>query len=227
VAIDEDVKGELRRYEIVEWCYDGLNGKIIPWTLKNGGTSHDPSVQAFVLHNDGAVIARAPDAKVYQASSFHKWLAEQADRYEKTYPPTRVPLLRADVVRDGDELSCPALEEERTAEKPVLLYFGRGEREGQSKSHRKEVKAARKLEKGALDSRKAAEAAEGWALLRFDLGDADAAAWAASLGVDRAPAVLLWLPRQETPELLPARLTGASLAYALKKWKPKESAPSK
>ncbi len=37
------MKAVLSRFESVEWFYDGLNGKIIPWTKENGGTSDDPS----------------------------------------------------------------------------------------------------------------------------------------------------------------------------------------
>ena len=46
---DADVAKILSRYEPVEWKYDGLKGKIVAWTLENGGTSHDPSVLAFVV----------------------------------------------------------------------------------------------------------------------------------------------------------------------------------
>ena len=102
MAGDDEVQEQLRRYEIVEWCYDGLNGKIIPWTTEHGNTSHDPSVQAFVLKADGTVLARAPNAQVYQAPSFARWIDEQADDSEKKYPATRVPFVRAEVVAGED-----------------------------------------------------------------------------------------------------------------------------
>ncbi len=214
------MRAQLKRFEIVEWLYDGLNGKIIPWTLENGGTSHDPSAQAFVLHGDGTVLARAPGGHLSQKSQFAKWLGEQADAYEKKYPPTRVPLIRADVVKDGEGVRCAALDEARAASRPVLLYFGRSERDDLDRKLRAEVKAARKFEKGALDSKKAAEAAEGWTLLRFDLGDEAAAALAETWQVARAPALVLWPVGGEAPVVLPPRLTGASLAYQLKKYTP-------
>jgi hypothetical protein len=219
VAGSDEVKAELRRFEIVEWWYDGLNGKIIPWTTEHGNTSHDPSVQAFVLKADGAVLARAPNAEVYQASSFTKWIQGQADEFEKKYPATRVPFLRAEVVAEdgGTAVHCPALDEAREAGRPVLAYFGREEREGQDRGHRAEVKAARKLEKSALDSKKAAEAAAGWVLLRFDLGDEAQARFAAILGVEKAPGLVLFAPGAEQGEVLTSRPTGASLAYLLKK----------
>ena len=132
MAGSDEVKEQLRRYEIVEWWYDGLNGKIIPWTTEHGNTSHDPSVQAFVLKADGAVLARAPNGQVYQPGSFSKWIQGQADDYDKMYPATRVPFLRSEVVAEdgGTDVRCPALDEAREAGRPVLAYFGRDEREG-------------------------------------------------------------------------------------------------
>ena len=47
----------LSRFEPVEWLYDGLKGKIIPWTKEHGGKSDDPSIQAFVVGMDGKVFA--------------------------------------------------------------------------------------------------------------------------------------------------------------------------
>ena len=218
--MDAEVETQLKRYEIVEWFYDGLNGKIIPWTLENGGTSHDPSAQAFVLHGDGTVLARAPGGQLRQKSQFAKWLGEQADLHEKKYPPTRVPLVRAEVVKDGDGVRCAALDVAREASQPVLLYFGRSEQDDLDRKLRSEVKAARKFEKGALDSKKAAEAAEGWTLLRFDLGNEAAAALAATWEVEKAPALVIWPVGAEAPIALPSRMTGASLAYQLKKYTP-------
>lgn len=219
MAGSDEVKEQLRRYEIVEWWYDGLNGKIIPWTTEHGNTSHDPSVQAFVLKADGAVLARAPNGQVYQPGSFSKWIQSQADDYDKKYPATRVPFLRSEVVAEdgGTDVRCPALDEAREADRPVLAYFGRDEREGQERKVRAEVKAARKFEKSTLDSKKAAEAAAGWTLLRFDLGEEAHARLAAALGVEKAPALVLFTPGAEHGEVLKSRLTGASLAYILKK----------
>ena len=79
------------------------------------------------------------------------------------------------------------------------------------------MKAARKFEKSALDSKKAAEAAAGWMLLRFDLGEEAHARLAASLGVEKAPGLVLFAPGAEQGEVLESRPTGASLAYLLKK----------
>ena len=83
------------------------------------------------------------------------------------------------------------------------------------------MKAARKLEKSALDSKKAAAAAEGWVLLRFDLGDESHARLAAGFGVEKAPALVLFAPGAEAGAeagvLLKRGITGASLAYLLKK----------
>jgi len=224
VATDDAVKEQVTRFERVEWCYDGLNGKIIPWTLEHGGTSHDPSVQAFVLGADGEVIVRAPDAEVHQARSFARWAKAQADAYELEHPRTRVPFLPAEVEveEDGDVRSvrCAALEEARAAKRPALLYLGRGEREGQDRRLRAEVEAARRFERSTLDSKKAAEEAAGWVLLRLDLADATQAAFAAGLGVERAPALVLFLPGAEGGQVLRPGLTGAALAYLLRKHRP-------
>ena len=211
------MKALLERFEKVEWVYDGLNGKIIPWTSEHGNKSHDPSVQAFVLKPDGEVLSRAPNAQVYQPGSFVKWAKAQVDDYEKRFPLTRVPFVRSDVTEQGDGVRCAALDEAREAKKPVLLYFGRGERSGQAKKLRGEVKAARKFEKGTLGSKKAAEAAAGFVLIRFDLGEPHHATLANTFGVEKAPALVLIEPGAEAPELLKAKISGASLAYRLKK----------
>ena len=112
MAGSDEVQEQLRRYEIVEWWYDGLNGKIIPWTTEHGNESHDPSVQAFVLKSDGEVLARAPNAQVYQPSSFTKWIKGQADDFDKKYPATRVPFVRTEVVAEegATDVRCLALE---------------------------------------------------------------------------------------------------------------------
>ncbi|MHC4821939.1 MAG: hypothetical protein ACYTDX_09500, partial [Planctomycetota bacterium] len=55
---DETVLAQVKRYEPVEWWYDGLKGKIIPWTLENGGKSHDPSILAFVVDFEGKVVSK-------------------------------------------------------------------------------------------------------------------------------------------------------------------------
>ncbi len=224
MQVHEKVQPLLARVEAVEWLYDGLNGKIIPWTLEHGNTNHDPSVLAFILKPDGTVITRAPNAVPYQASSFARWLEEQVDAYEKLHPRTRVPFVRADVRREGEgedvSFVCAALEKARADRKPLLLYFGRDEKPGLDRGARKQVKVARKFEKSTLDSKSAAKEAVGWTLLRFDLGEEAQAAFAASLGVEAAPALVLFAPGAEGPEVLPRRLSGASLAYHLKKHAP-------
>ena len=67
------------------------------------------------------------------------------------------------------------------------------------KQAKKERKLSRKVEKGTLNSKTAAKQAEGWALLRFDLADADHATFARSHGIESAPAFLMWLPGQDAP----------------------------
>ncbi|MHC4471795.1 MAG: hypothetical protein ACYTDY_02520 [Planctomycetota bacterium] len=214
---NEKVKKELPRFELVEWLYDGINGKIIPWTKQHGGTSNDPSVQAFVVAASGEVVARSPDGTTYGASAFAKWLLKQALDYAKKHPRTRVPFKPAEVRKEGVTWRCPALSEAQKAKKPVLLYFGREARKGAGKAARKEAEAARKLESKTLDSKSVAAAAKGWVLLRFDLAEEEHRAYAKTLGVSAAPALLAWTPGAEKPEDWGAKITASSLAYRLKK----------
>ena len=51
-------------------------------------------------------------------------------------------------------------------------------------------------------------------------GGLPTAAFAAGWGVEKAPALLLWPGDAAAPQLLAARLTGASLAYRLEKHSP-------
>jgi hypothetical protein len=222
---DEKVVKILSRYEPVEWKYDGLNGKIIPWTLENGGTSHDPSVLAFVVTPGETVVAMCPGGKTYQASGFSKWLREQADAYEREHPRTVVPLIRASVVEGGrgdTRLRCPELDDSIEAGKPVLLYLGREGGRNDDKTDRKQVKAARAFEKKHFDSKSNAKAAEGWTLLRLDLADEEHAAFAKTLGIEAVPAVLAYLPGESEPVDLTRKLRSGSLAYQLRKLAPRD-----
>jgi hypothetical protein len=202
-------------YELVRQIYDGLNGKIIPWTKDNGGTSDDPSVQAFVVGLDGKVQARAPDSTAYQPSGFAKWLKEQSAVYERAHPRTRMPFVRAEVA-EGEE-TCAAVKKAQEADRRILLYFGREEKEGQERAAKKEAAAAKKFEKKTLDSKSAAEAAKGWTLLRFDLANPDHTRFAKTLGVETAPRLLMILPDAEEPMDLGERISPSTLGYQMKK----------
>ena len=65
-----------------------------------------------------------------------------------------------------------------------------------------------------------ADASAGWTLLRFDLWDEAHASYAASLGVEKAPALLVIVAGEEKPVVLPKTVTGADLAFRLKKSAP-------
>lgn len=211
----------------MEALYDGLNGKIIPWTLANGGKSTDPSAQLFVVGLDGKVVSRLDDAKAHTPSSVVEWLKEHADRWEKDHPVTALAFSRAAVTvtvekpegatADVRTPACPEADAAREAKRPVLLYFGRDSAAADDKARVAEAAASRKLEKGALDSKTAADVSNGWALLRFDVSDADHAAYAKALGVDKFPALLMWEPGAEKPTKLAATITGPDLAFKLKK----------
>ncbi len=211
---DANVAKILSRYEPVEWKYDGLKGKIIPWTLENGGTSHDPSVLAFVVAPNEKVVAMCPGGATYQAKSFSKWMKEQADAYERAHPRTLVPLVRATV---ADGKSCPEIEKARAEKKPVLIYVGDDSAASGDKKARALAKKLRAFEKKHFGSKTNAAAAKGWGLFRLDLSDEEHRAYAKALGVTAAPAVLVYLPGERTPLDLTKKLKSGSLAYQLKK----------
>lgn len=215
----EKVRKLLPKVEAVEWLYDGLHGKIIPWTLENGGHSKDPSVQAFLLARDGKVFSRCPDGQANSASGFSRWLQDEIARFEKRYPRTAFRFDTPDVVLiDGRPASESFLAARREG-KPILLYAGRDSADPGDRKALKEVKASRKFEKTTLSSAKAAEAAKGCVLLRVDLADERQARWAATRGIERAPTLLLFLPGGSEPLDL-SRAKGGSLAFHLQKHAP-------
>lgn len=190
-----EVSAVLERFERVEQLYDGLNGKLIPWTKANGGTSDDPSAQVFVVGRDGAVIARCADGTAHAASGLARWVKEQADAYEKEHPRTRLALVSADVAWSGDgaerKAVCTALDAALAAGAPILIYAARDKVLEGEKGVKAEVAVARKFEKGVLDSKSAADAAAGWTLLRLDLAREADRALLATLGVTAAPQLVL------------------------------------
>jgi len=218
---DADVVKQLPRFEQAEWQYDGLAGKVIPWTKEHGGTSEDPAVQVFVVQPDTGQAVRAPQGDAYAPSAFAKWLKEQADGYEKSHPSTRIAFAAAELKVDVDgttrNVSCPALDQAKKDGKPALVYVSRGERPDADKTTKPQAAASRKLEKGLLDSEQAAKALDGWTLVRLDVADADQLAFAKTLGVDKAPALLAIVPGEEKPQTIDASITGEALAFKLKK----------
>jgi hypothetical protein len=204
----------LPKVEAVEWHYDGLNGKIIPWTKENGGHSDDPSVQAFVVGRDGTVFARCPDAKAYNASALADWLEEQIRAYGKKYPRLSLPFEEPEgLTRDGDDVTW------NQDARPLLLFIGREERRDDDRPAQKQVKVTRKFEKRAFQHKDLAEAAKGWTLVRLDIADENHALLARKFGVTVAPALLMFLPGEEEPTDL-RKIKAASLVYHLKKHAP-------
>jgi hypothetical protein len=181
-------------------------------------------VLAFVVGRDGKVFASLMNGQQYQAGSFSKWAREQADAYDKAHPGTRLPFVRGKVSVRGEgadaKAVCGEFDDAREANKPILLYFGRGHYEAKDKKAKKENKLARKFEKGTLNSKTAEKQCAGWALLRFDLADEDHVVFARALGVETAPSLLLWLPGEGAPTALDRRITGQGLAIVLKKHRP-------
>jgi len=205
------LKKVLPRVEAVEWLYDGLNGKIIKWTLENGNTHKDPSCLVFLVGRDGKLVSSCPGGQAYSASGMSKWLKAEVAKYERSHPRTRVAFLMSEP---------ESLEQARESGKNVLVYFGRESYLPKDKRGKSQRKACAKFEKGTLNSKKAADAAKGWVLLRFDLAQKAHAELAKKLGVEAAPALLMFLPRAEKPQDLGSRLKGPNLAYLLKKHPP-------
>jgi len=206
--------------EPVEWLYDGLRGKIIPWTKANGGHSDDPSAQVFLVGRNGKVFARCPGAQAYSASGLSKWLAAQIVAYAKRYPRTALAFQEAEITLEQNRPRCEALDAARRVGKPILLYVGREATPRDDRKAKAQVKAVRKFEKGTLSSKRAAAAAKGWTLLRLDISKPAHAALARGFGVKQAPTLLLWAPAMEKPRDL-GKLQPASLAYNLKKSGPR------
>jgi len=208
----------------VEWCYDGLGGRVIEWTHENGSSEKDPSVLAYVVGRDGKVFAGLHNGQQVQAHSLVKWARAQLEAYEKAHPSTRLPFRTGHVTRKvsgaGDAVVCAELEAARQAGQPILLYFGRSGLEPNDKAARKQARLSRSFEKGALNSKGAAKQAAGWALIRLDLADPLHRALAEILGVKAAPELLMWLPGQERGRLLGHALSGSALALQLKKHRP-------
>lgn len=216
----------LSKVEPVEWCYNGLGGSTIQWTMDHGskkqdGTPQDhPSLLAFIVGRDGKPFALLSDNRQYQAGSLLKWADEQLGAYEKLHPSTALPFVTGHVQVEGDgteaKVTCDEIEQAREAQQPLLLYFGRGSFDAKDKKAKKQNKLARKFERGTLDSKTAAKEATGWVLLRFDLAQAEHAQLAAKLGVEAAPDLLMWLPDDETPKILGRTASGGKVAYLMK-----------
>lgn len=216
----------LKRVEPVEWCYDGLGGSIIKWTMDHGSKKRDgkpqdhPSLLAIICGRDGKFFSLLSDNRQYQAGSLVKWAEEQLDEYEKQFPSTRMPFLPGKVAVDGEgtdaKAICAAIDEAREAKQPMLLYFGRGSFDAKDKKAKKQNKLARKFEKGTLNSKTAAKETDGWVLLRFDLANEEHAQLATQLGVEAAPDLLMWLPTDDKPTVLGRTASGGKVAYHLK-----------
>lgn len=220
----------LKKVEPVEWCYDGLGGRIIQWTMDHGSTKRDgktpedhPSLLALIVGRDGKPFSILSDGRQYQAGSLIKWAEEQLVAYEQQHPSTRLPFVPASVAIEGEgadrKATCEALAKALEAKKPVLLYFGRGYFEPKDKTAKKENKRARKFEKVVLNSKSAAKQIDGFVLLRFDLADAAHATFATAHGITEAPSMLLFAPGVEKPQLLDRKTTGSRLADLLKRAK--------
>lgn len=223
---DADVAKQLPRFEQAEWQYDGLNGKVIPWTKEHGGTSEDPAVQVFVVAPDTGQVTRAARDTAFVPAEFAKWLKEEGDAFEKTHPVTRIAFAAAEVTTTVDGTTkawaCAPVDAAKRDGKPVFVYVTRGERADADKALKAQAAASRKLERGVLDSGEAAKSAEGWTLVKLDLADADQCAYARALGADKAPALLLIVAGEDKPQLLDVAITADALAFKLRKLAPKK-----
>ncbi|MDJ0976672.1 MAG: hypothetical protein QNJ98_19605 [Planctomycetota bacterium] len=217
----------LHRVEPVEWCYDGLGGKIIEWTMENGSPKDHPSLLAFLVGVDGKVEALLDNNQQYNAGGLTKWLDEQLRAYEKAHPRTRLPFVLADVSARGEDeertASCKEIEQAHEDGTPVLIFVGRERFEPKDKAAKKEHKKARSFQKKVLDAKSPSKEKAGWAFFRLDLADDDHAVLAKAWGVEAAPALLAWLPGAEAPKDLGPRINAYQLTKLLKETKPSAS----
>lgn len=204
---DAEVARQLWRFEQAEWLYDGVGGKVIQWTRANGGTSDDPTVQAFVVLPDVApetrAVTRAPRDALKTPDAFAKWLKEHADAYEKTHPVPRLAYVAGAVRAQGEgtarTCSIPAVDSARKEDRAVLVFIARSETRDSDKEAKAQAAASKKTEKGFLDSDLFARIYQGWTLIRIDIADPDALAYAKSFGVDKAPFYLQFFPGETEP----------------------------
>jgi hypothetical protein len=204
VPTDPEVAKQLWRFEQAEWQYDGLGGRVIPWTREHGGTGEDPTLQAFVVLPDTGQVTRAPRDDAFAPSAFAKWLKDQADAFEKTHPIPKLAYVKGDVRTEGEGTAakwvCPALDAARKDDRKVLLFISRSEKSDADKTAKAQAAASKKTEKGFLDSERFARFYQGWTLIKIDLSDPDDLAFAKSYGVEKAPYYLLFRPGDEKPE---------------------------
>lgn len=215
VPVEADVRRMFTRYERLRWEYDGLHGKVIPWTLENGGTSKDPSAQAFVIGRDGKVIARAPDSVAYTPTRFAEWLETEFLEYDDAHPRYRAGFRFGRLTAssgDTTDGATLALSDDR----PTLLFVERTALPDDDRAHTQQSRAATKYATKVLDSKKLTAAVAGVDCVRLDLADAEHARVARALGIDAAPALLFLAPGAE-PESLDVKASASSTAYRVKK----------
>lgn len=223
----------LHRVEPVEWCYDGLGGSIIKWTMDNGSTKADgkpqdhPSLLALLVGVDGEVESLLSNNQQYNVGGLTKWLDGQLKAYEKAHPRTRLPFVLADVQLRGTgpeaKASCSDAERAHDAGQPVLIFVGRERFGEKDKAAKKEYKKARSFQKKVLDAKSVEKQKAGWTFLRLDLADDGHKTLAASWGITAAPGLLAWLPGEEAPKDLGPRVNAFALAKLLKENRPAEA----
>ncbi|MHC5037616.1 MAG: hypothetical protein ACYTHM_09905 [Planctomycetota bacterium] len=119
--------------------YDGLNGKVIQWTLKHGNTNHDPAVLCWALDPKGNVLGR-PGGKLHSASGFVSWLKEMGRASFPLIDPAKYTVLRseaksiaarknlgtvlADLRGKAEKETGKAQEEARALLEKLLAYAG-------------------------------------------------------------------------------------------------------
>jgi hypothetical protein len=211
VLHDEKLTALLPRVEPVLWEYDGLQGKVIAWSKEHENANPDPSVLCWLLHSDGEHTATLQTGAQYQAASMASWLEKALTAYEAAHPRTRVPFVRAEVGGTSEEPRLAALATAR-GQVPVAVYVGRDRYEDNDKVGKAENRRARAFERTVLGSKKVAEKAEGWTLLRLDLADPLHAALAKTLGVTAAPSIALFPVGAEAAEILDHRTAAHALA---------------
>lgn len=187
---------------LVEWRYDGPDGKVIKWTNEHGNRMKDPAYQVWILRPDLTEFARWGPNRIYEPESFVRWLEEQAKEWAAAATGAGgggVPKIKfqEESAKEGEggEFRFEEIDKAcASGDRPVLIYFqqpGTGSSLA-TRGRAEESKASREFEKGVLASDAIIKLAGRFECFRIDMSREADRRLAKKLGVETAPAVVLW-----------------------------------
>jgi hypothetical protein len=217
-APDEAHQKALAAYVRVEWRYDGT-GAALKWANEHGNTNRDPAYLVWILDARAEVVSPWLDRK-YVAEEFLAFLNDRpgaASPSSEKKKPLRVEFVDV-AAREID--GAPRIEEidkAREEGSAVLIYAQvPGAASGFAlKGRSEEIKACRDWEKTTLTSAGVLELAGRFACFRIDLSRDLDRKFAARLGADSVPAVVVW-PSGERPAQVFKKVSAKDLAAAMK-----------